>query len=634
MKITSLDRPHTLHCCLLLGLAACGDPDADSTDLGAEDALRGGGSWTTGGATLGGATGTGARPPATTGGVAGTGTGGFPPGGGGTGGAGGTAAVGGFAPSGGALTSGGGAPAGGAPGAGGFAPTGGGAPTGGAPTGGFAPSGGGAPTGGASPTGGLGPTGGVAPSGGFGPDGGTPGTGGATPSGGAPGTGGLATGGTSGTGGAPPESCSFTVEASTSDRIPTVGIVEWSTDLADLSEARVVYSLKDAGASVLNRGGVAPVELDAASHRTLLLGLKGQSTYTFHVEATSTSGQTCTSPDHELQTGATSGAPQITRNASNPDAQAPGFIVTCGGNSSNMPATIIDADGAVVWWASAPMSCSRARLDYEGKHLWMLALNAMNTGGEMRRVSMDGADAQNAVSGLSAAHHDFTVLPGGIVAALVWASGGTDPESNLVERSPDGTTRTAFRVGSNLYVGGPSEFGAGSNTYHANSILYHPADDSYTIGDRNPNLYVKATRSGQPVWQLGGSCSGAPAPQCATATWDVNHGHHLLDDGHFVLFSNGPFMSSTPSRVHELLLNTSSSPMTASEVGNHTGASNSHSDSLGDVQRLPNGNTLVTFSVSGRIEEFDPSWNLVQVLTASSFGYADWRETLYGPPPR
>jgi hypothetical protein len=52
---------------------------------------------------------------------------------------------------------------------------------------------------------------------------------------------------------------------------------------------------------------------------------------------------------------------------------------------------------------------------------------------------------------------------------------------------------------------------------------------------------------------------------------------------------------------------------------------------LGDVQRLPNGNTLVTFSTGGEIVEVDAAWNTIQTLQ-SNFGYANWRETLYGPP--
>jgi hypothetical protein len=54
---------------------------------------------------------------------------------------------------------------------------------------------------------------------------------------------------------------------------------------------------------------------------------------------------------------------------------------------------------------------------------------------------------------------------------------------------------------------------------------------------------------------------------------------------------------------------------------------------LGDVERLPNGNTLITYSDTGVIYEVTETEDLVQSLTASqNFGYSSFRKTLYGPP--
>jgi hypothetical protein len=326
------------------------------------------------------------------------------------------------------------------------------------------------------------------------------------------------------------------------------------------------------------------------------------------------------------------------RTAGMPSAQAVGFITTspgvsmtgAGGNQTY----IIDADGTMVWTAPAPASCSRARMDYEGKNMWLLALNVMNTGGEMRYVSMDGMTTQNNVSGLSKAHHDFAVRKGGVIATMVWSASGTDPESDLVERSASGTVSTVFHIGSNLYKGGQSVLSSSAtNSYHCNSLLYHEADDSYTIGDRNPNLYVKVTHAGSLVWQFGGNCSGAPAPKCAAGNWNSNHGHQLLTSGNFLFFSNAMFKSSDPSYFYEYTLNTSGT-FTATQVRAYKSSNNSHSESLGDVQRLPNGNTLVAFSNNGLIQELDASSNVVQSLSAGAFGYVEWRATLYGPPER
>ncbi|MBN1612639.1 MAG: aryl-sulfate sulfotransferase [Polyangiaceae bacterium] len=544
---------------------------------------------------------------------------------------GGSAASGGtqVAPFGGSQATGGTVQAGGVSATGGEQPGGGSSLTGGrGPVGGSSAAGGStAATGGSQPTGGRGPVGGTTGTGGRNPTGGTSNAGGTTSVGGSSGSGGTVSA----------DVCATVTSSSTSSKMATVGIVEWSTTVANPTSAQVVYSLNNAGSSVLNKGGTAPVDLSQQNHRTLLLGLKPSSTYTFHVEVTS-SGTTCKSEDKTLTTGTLSGAPNITRSAKNPSAQAVGFIVTCPGvsgmgGSGGTQAFIIDADGTVVWAAPAPASCSRARMDYEGQNMWMLALNVGNSGGEMRYVSMDGMTTQNNVTGLSKAHHDFTVRKGGIITAMVWAANGSDPESDLVERSPNGTVSTVFRLGANVYQGGQSVLGGGSNTYHPNAVLYHEADDSYTIGDRNPSCFVKVTRAGSPVWQFGGNCSGAPAPHCASGSWNSNHGHQLLDNGRFLFFNNGAFMSSEASQALEFTLNTSGT-LSATQVKSYKSSTNAHSDSLGDVQRLPNGNTLVTFSNKGLIEELDPSWNVVQSLSAGSFGYSDWRETLYGPPLR
>jgi hypothetical protein len=270
-------------------------------------------------------------------------------------------------------------------------------------------------------------------------------------------------------------------------------------------------------------------------------------------------------------------------------------------------------------------------MDYEGVNMWMLALNVMNGGGEMRFVSMDGQTTKNSVSGLSSAHHDFTVLPKKI-AALVWSGSGNDPESNLVEMNSDGSgsATTVFKIGSNLYVGGASAFGGSTNTYHVNSILYHADDGGFSFGDRNPNLYVRASSTGTLQWQFGGSCTNAPAgtTHCVAGTWQINHGHHILDNGNMLLFNNG---NKTTSHVLEYKLSTSGT-FSATLVKDFT--SSNSSDVLGDVQRLPNGNTLITYSTGGTILEVDSSWNTVQTLKATSFGYTDWRGTLYGPPDR
>ncbi len=445
----------------------------------------------------------------------------------------------------------------------------------------------------------------------------------------------LACGSNCGGGGGDGASCSFSILGNTlSPKMATVGIVEWSTTLSNLASASVVYTLNGAAPGVLNRGGTAPVDLTKSNNRTLLLGLKQASDYSFHIEATDAKGAVCKSPDYGLPTtGLLPEAPLISRTVSQAAAQALGFIVTSSGVTYGNYAIIIDADGEVVWYADGPTQCTRARMDYEGANMWMVAANEDNSTGEMRFVSMDGQTRMTDISGLADAHHDFAVLPGKI-AAMVWATTDIDAESNLVEMNSDGSgaATTVFEIGSNLYLGAPSTGqSAAPLAYHCNSILYHPADDSFTIGDRYPNLYVKVSQAGVLQWQFGGSCANAPAgaSHCVAESWQVNHGHHLLDDGTMLVFNNNT--NGSPSDALEFKLSTTgtlaATPVKDFESGSLT------SNVLGDVQRLPNGNTLITYSTDGVILEVDPSWATVQTLTGS-YGYADWRATLYGPPPR
>jgi hypothetical protein len=415
--------------------------------------------------------------------------------------------------------------------------------------------------------------------------------------------------------------CVFTVAKNElAAAIPTVGVVEWSLAGAAPDSAKIVYALAGAAPPTLNRGGEAPVSLTRASNRTLLLGLKQARDYTFHVEAVR-GGQTCVSPDYALPTtGRLATPPAVSVAVSQPDAREPGFIVTSSGFFTPNSAFIIDADGEIVWSADAPLNTTRALMDYEGDNMWMISLNLDNEGGEMRFVSMDGAQGQQNVAGLENAHHDFTVMPGGKVAALVWRVAGIDPESDLVIRSPDGTATTAFTIGGGVYL---------SDSYHADAIHYLPSDGGFTISDRNPNLIVKVSATGAPQWQLGGSCDGAPAGnRCSPQSWLVNHGHHLLPDGTFVLFNNG---ENDLNHVRELDLAATPSSFTATPVKDYTGSGTGNT--LGDVQRLPGGNTLVTYATEAKIVELDQSWNEVQTFSVR-VGYSSWRPTLYGPPAR
>lgn len=447
----------------------------------------------------------------------------------------------------------------------------------------------------------VGGSGGVSGASGAGGAGGVSGASGAGGSGGAAGTGG--TGGATG--------CAFTVASSLSPAIPTVGIVTFTTSLAGVSAAEIRFGLAATGPTM-----TAPVDLTQPGYRTLLLGMKASSGYVFRIVATSAAG-TCTSEDYTLTTGALpSGPPTVTATIANAAAHARGFIITTNTLAPWVGAYIFDSDGSVVWAAPFPTLTSRAHMSWDGRDMYMVSENPNGpNAGSVGRISMDGMTVDNNLSGVDkVAHHDLTAIPGGI-AVLTWSGAG----GSVVERAADGTLTTVVEL-ANVY----------NNAVHSNAIHYAPWDDTYTISDRNANLFVKITRKGQLLWQFGGA-----NPKDATRfftglqAWTGNHGHHLLADGTFLFFNNGNGTDTSAAVVFKL----DTAKMTAERVlAYKSAAAGVSSFTLGDVQRLPNGSMLVTYSAVGQMEEVDPSGKVVASFRGRTYGYAEYRESLYGPP--
>jgi hypothetical protein len=440
-------------------------------------------------------------------------------------------------------------------------------------------------------------------------------TGGDAPVGGEAGAAG--SGGAGGTSPGTPEICTFELDATLSPAIPTVGIVNWSTDLADLDEASVEFTLHDPAPEELNRGSGGKLDITGTTHRALLLGLKAERTYRYRLLATA-GDTTCISPDQWLTTGPATGALEVAQNSLNPAARAPGFIVTTGYLVDQ--AVIIDADGDVVWWTETPGQPSRALMDWEGENMWFLDANPTPpNAGHTRRIGMDGSGATEDLAELAGAHHDLTALPGGAVATLRWAGEGP-AVSDLVVRSPDGTVETVVRLDEAVWT-----IGSLSN-FHTNSVLYHPTDDTFTVGDLYSAALIKLTREGELLWQLDADCTDSRAPKCATAEIGGNHGHQVLENGNLLVFK----ASYQNSPAEEYALTEGTDSLTATLVWSYE--TDAGSEVLGDVQRLPNGNTLLVYSNAGLIHEISPTNELVRTLEARTFGYASFRETLYGPP--
>ena len=534
-------------------------------------------------------------------------------------GGGGTTGEGGSPASGGSVGSGGANGSGGAVGSGGGNGSGGAVGSGGSHSGGAG--GGGATTG----TGGSPGQGGTTQG-----SGGSGGRGGSTGLAGATGTG----GGVSGSGGS--GSCTVTVQSSSlSSMISTVGIVTFSTTASSPSEAHIDFGLDT------SYGMTAPVDLSAASYRTLLLGMKASKTYHYRISVTGKTG-TCTSADTSLATGALPNGklPNLTITTKNAAALYGGFLVTgqfvMGGGSSGAPAFILDKDGAYVWWYTvANGDVTGVTMSYDGKYLWTNSVNVPQGTAHVHRTSMDGLTDEDDSSQFTGLSHQLTILPDETVAFYAYGSNGCD---DVKLRSPSGTVTTV--------VNAKTAHG-GSAGCHVNGIYYDKSDDTLVFSDLDNNCLTKVTRSGQTVWVLNGGVGGiASTFNNGTLLWKGGeHGFHILAANDILLFNNNSTINfgggtwgsaaGDGSGSVALELKLDATGKTATQVWSYKASPGIDNQVLGDVQRLPNGNTIVDYATKGAIHEVDANGNVLQTITTSnSFGYMQKRATLYGPPPR
>jgi len=434
--------------------------------------------------------------------------------------------------------------------------------------------------------------------------------------------------------------CSFTVDHEQSNR-NTVQEVEWTTDFANVTRARIEFGL--AGGEL---GMTAPVDLEELDEPTYLVGMKADRDYAFRIVAESEAG-TCTSSELSFTTGSLpDGLPLITKAVSKPGASQ-GFIVTTpgvdpdfAGQARDLPsAYIFDTDGDLVWWIDEVVfDAVHAQLSWDAKHVWFFSRNSAQP------------DFWNVVEapwhgiffypeGVGFAPYDFAVFPNDGVAAP-HPEVSTDPPSYVELRS------TEFGRGYFVLSDLSELYDAEEGGFRPTAVRYQPEDDTVTFGDSLLGGFIKVTHAGDLVWQLGGSSpKGDSFALEGIEQWADNNGYHLTSDGRLLFFNNTSVGAGgdPASRVVELQLDEEN--WTATKTWEYQDDA-MYSADLGDVQRLPNGNVLITYSMLGVMREVTPSGEIVQEFDNSHsfatragrgwalFGYAEFRTSLYGPPLR
>ncbi len=390
----------------------------------------------------------------------------------------------------------------------------------------------------------------------------------------------------------------------------TVGIVTWSVDVAPLEGAHIELGLDE------TYGMIAPVDLEEPGHRTLLLGMKPGRTYHFRIVAHDGTNL-YTSDDYTVDTGPETDLVSVNEfHIIDDNAREPGFIVVSywQGDGSRV-AFIIDGDGEIVWWHRFDLDrgdsgICRARMSADGRHMWMAV--SSNAGGRVRSVTMDGLD--EVAYDDTVGSHDITPVRGSTMAYLDY---GENDCNSIFEIDPGGVPVEVFE-GEGII---DTEGGIIGGGCHGNALRYSAAEDLYTYSDVSSDIYMIHRATGELDRRLTDIVG-------SNEDWgESNHGHHLLDNS-FLIFGNRGGEENV-SIVKEYTLD--GEEILAYDSGRAA-------QNLGDVQRLPGGNTLVSYSnAQSYVHEIDPQGNRVLEIDLGAggpaLGYVLWRDSLYGPPP-
>lgn len=412
------------------------------------------------------------------------------------------------------------------------------------------------------------------------------------------------------------------IEAEVSPVIPTVVNVRWTTDEPTVSY--VEYGDDE------TYGGQTPVESEATTdHEAVILGLLPEVDARFRVVV----------PDEESPTY--SDAQTVTTGAlSN---EAPQLDVTGGGQdqftivpilgASTGPA-IVNQNGQIVWFYPdhRGLDVYRARLSRDGRSMLYNAASVSGdpaTDSALIRVSLDGTEETATPIELLA--HDFVELPDGTIGMMVVEYRDVDGTpirgDQIVEIAPDGTQSVAWSAWDcfdpAVDIGTDQDIG----WTFGNALDYDEAADAYRISLRNFSTIVQIDRATRTCPIRFGSTAANVTPSPADATFLHEHQSQWID-GSILVFDNDG--ASGESRVTEFAWDGSAS--TAERIWSYTANPSIFTFVLGDVDRLPGGDTMVDWAVGGQIDRVapdgTPTWQ-VNTPMGYAFGFFNVLSTLY-----
>ncbi len=284
----------------------------------------------------------------------------------------------------------------------------------------------------------------------------------------------------------------------------------------------------------------------------------------------------------------------------------------------HMTPVVISQEGYYAWWhieEADNVTIAQARLSPDGRSIYYSAYDKGESTEPdaqywIRQVHLDDGTVDSIE--VRQHHHDFWVHEDGTVAWLKGNFYNFNGQNNrgdaVMATTPDGEEIEVWRARDHvdLHLDDACNPSTDASWTHANALSYDPESDSYLVSLRDIDSVVAFDRqTAETRWVLGGCESdfefGPVRP------FDGQHQIELLDGDHLLVYDN-QLDSGQPSRALELKLDFDEGLATEAWSYNAGGAYNT--DVLGDAQRLPGGDTLVTWSSTGLLEQVTPEGEL------------------------
>jgi hypothetical protein len=420
-----------------------------------------------------------------------------------------------------------------------------------------------------------------------------------------------------------------------SEVVGTVVTVRWDPGVAAVDEAYVEYG--EDGVLDLRAPARAAAE---GGLEAVVLGLRTSTDYDLRTVVVVDSSSTACEPTTVTTGPLPSSLPDLDWYVTGAGESTPGFLLTSFITTPPTP-VILDTEGNVVWWYEMgdgfPSAMSRLIQSVDGES-FIVQLpsegDLFENPGDVLRVSYDGTRTE-VIEGAGEGHHDMLELPDGTLAILHedWreVEGENAAGDRIVEVQPDGSHVEIWNIWD--WESYPDETDFQLSWSHANALDYDPAEDVYYASMRNLNAIYKIDRAtGDLLWKLGDEGSDFALPGGNTEFSFYQHQFHPLGD-EIVIFDNGNPEGYDSRIVHYGLDEATGS---AELLWEYHSVPPVYNYGLGDVTRLDSGNTLVTWSTSGQLEEVTidgaPVWHVSIAEIGAGFAYTTFVESLYVPP--